>query len=100
MAKFDWGRAAREQRAHHGPETMLARQERRAAANAERADPPWLKEMRLMLCDAEECRRLTDWEYQFVTDVAARIALYGASIALSEKQKAALKRIEAKVYEV
>jgi len=54
---------------------------------------------RSILADAmQRPDRLTAWELGFCETIAARIERLGERIILSERQQAALKRIEAKVY--
>jgi hypothetical protein len=73
--------------------------EQRSSSSAARLDaaPFNLAEL---LRDCESCARLSDWEQDFTDDLRGRMLLNGGQLALSEKQMAKLRQIEAKVYAV
>jgi hypothetical protein len=51
-----------------------------------------------ILHDAESTTRLTDWENGFLDDLRDRVVRFGERTFLSDRQRAALNRIEAKLY--
>jgi hypothetical protein len=55
----------------------------------------WLKEL---FADAETSPRLTKWQEQFMADLRGRFELYGAGTFISDKQMAALKKVEEVIY--
>jgi len=57
-----------------------------------------IKAIKELLDDAKDCHRLTQWEQEFVADISKIMDAYGDRLLLSDAQKLALKRIEAKVY--
>jgi hypothetical protein len=73
--------------------------EARAIALANRAAPKPI-DLAELLKDCEFCARLTWWEQDFVDDLRGRMLLNKGKYTLSEKQIAALRCIEAKVYAV
>ena len=54
-------------------------------------------QLRELLSDAERCARLSKWEEEFCDSMRERVLL-GSFGHLSDKQRAILDRIEAKVY--
>jgi hypothetical protein len=50
------------------------------------------------VADEAHMGRLTAWEEQFIEDISARLAEYGRSTRLSEKQWDIIDRLERKVY--
>ena len=51
-----------------------------------------------ILSDAESCARLTEWEESFCDSMRTKALSFGDRMKLSDKQDAALLRIEEKVY--
>jgi hypothetical protein len=56
------------------------------------------KALNELLGDAVTCPRLSDWEEGFLANIRIQLARQGSALLLSDKQREALKRIEAKVY--
>ncbi len=59
------------------------------------------KDMKLLqeiFTDAETTTRLSDWETNFIDDMRGRFLQYGASIRISDKQWATIKKIEERMY--
>lgn len=62
------------------------------------ADAKTLAWLRELLADAANSPRPSAWERSFLADIAARLAEWGASLSISERQMQAQRRIEAKIY--